>query len=338
MDYEAHFQNALNDLKTEGRYRYFLEVARKAGSFPLARDYTHNRDITIWCSNDYLGMGQNPKVLGAMQAALKDMGAGAGGTRNISGTNHPLVQLEQELASLHKKPSALVFMSGYIANENTLSTVARMLPGCIIYSDECNHASMIQGIRDSRQQKYVFRHNDVEHLEQLLKASDPETPKLIAFESVYSMDGDVGPIEKICDLAEQYNALTYLDEVHAAGLYGPEGAGKAAELGQADRIDIIQGTFAKAYGVMGGYIAASETLVDMVRSYAPGFIFTTALPPVIATGVLESIRHLRHSSIERERHQRKARELKQMFYDRGIPVMMTDTHIVPRCHRRPGIV
>ncbi|MCC7260597.1 MAG: 5-aminolevulinate synthase [Alphaproteobacteria bacterium] len=330
MDYEAHFKGTIDKLKAEGRYRYFTELERKAGQFPLAKDYTHGKDVVIWCSNDYLGMGQHPALIRAMEEAIHTMGAGAGGTRNISGTNHPLVMLEKELASLHKKPAALTFMSGFIANEATLKTIGRMLPGCIIYSDECNHSSMIQGIRNSRQTKLVFRHNDAEHLEKLLKASDPYAPKIIAFESVYSMDGDVSPIGKFCDLAEKYNALTYLDEVHAVGLYGPEGAGKAAELGQMERIDIIQGTFAKAYGVMGGYIASSDAIVDTVRSYAPGFIFTTALPPVIGAGVLASVRHLRASDAERTKHQERAATVKKRLRAAGIPVMEeSTTHIVP---------
>lgn len=329
MDYDQFFSQALDKLKNEGRYRYFTELARKAGSFPNAWDYTNQQDVIIWCSNDYLGMGQHPKVIAAMEDALHTMGAGAGGTRNISGTNHPVVELENELADLHGKESALVFMSGYIANEATLSTLARLLPGCIIYSDECNHSSMIQGIRNSRQEKRIFRHNDTEHLEQLLKESDPNAPKLIAFESVYSMDGDIGPIEKLCDLAEKYNALTYIDEVHAVGLYGSQGAGKCQELGLMNRLDIIQGTFAKAYGVMGGYFTSRQVIVDAVRSYAEGFIFTTALPPVIANGVLASIRHLRTSQSERTIHQERAATLKQRLKAAGIPFMPSKSHIIP---------
>lgn len=329
VNYEAIFTSSTEKLKTEGRYRYFTELARKAGSFPVARDIKRRRDVTIWCSNDYLGMGQHPKVLQAMHDALDAMGAGAGGTRNISGTNLPVVELEKELASLHNKQSSLVFVSGYVANEASLATISQLLPGCIIYSDECNHASMIHGIRNSRQKKVIFRHNDLAHLEQLLKGSDPFAPKIIAFESVYSMDGDVAPIKEICDLAEKYNALTYLDEVHAVGLYGPQGAGKAAEMGVMDRLDIIQGTFAKAYGVCGGYITASSAIVDAVRSYASGFIFTTALPPVIASGVIASIRHLRKSDSERKKHQERADLLKKRLKHAGISVMDSETHIVP---------
>jgi 5-aminolevulinate synthase len=329
MYYLHHFEEAIDKLKQEGRYRYFTEVARQAGNFPTAWDYTHKREITIWCSNDYLGMGQHQNVVAAAEAALHSMGAGAGGTRNISGTNHPLVELEREVASLHRKEAGLVFMSGYVANQAALSTITQLIPGCIIYSDEYNHASMIDGIRGSKCKKEVFRHNDVAHLEQLLRQSDPFAPKLIAFESVYSMDGDIGPIAEICDLAERYRALTYIDEVHAVGMYGPEGAGVAAREGLMDRIDIIQGTFAKGYGVVGGYITGPAVVLDAVRSFASQFIFTTAIPPMVAAAALASVRHLRGSDAERIRHQERAQELKTRLSLRGMPLKHSVTHIVP---------
>lgn len=330
MDYEQLFQDAIDSLKTEGRYRVFMDIARRKGAFPHATHFADNRrEIVVWCSNDYLGMGQNPKVIAAMEEALHECGAGAGGTRNISGTNHYHVLLEQELADLHGKEAALLFTSGYISNEATLSTVARILPGCIIYSDELNHASMIQGVRNSGQQKLVFRHNDLAHLEELLCGSDPEAPKLIVFESVYSMDGDIAPIKEICDLADKYGALTYIDEVHAVGMYGERGGGVAEREGLMDRIDIIEGTLAKAFGVMGGYITGSKSLIDVVRSYAPGFIFTTSLAPVLAAGALESIRHLKTANDLREQHQERAATLKRMMTDAGLPVMDSISHIVP---------
>lgn len=330
MDYEQLFADAIDSLKTEGRYRVFMDIARHSGNFPHATHYGNSeRDIVVWCSNDYLGMGQHSLVIEAMEKALHECGAGAGGTRNISGTNHYHVMLEQELADLHGKESALLFTSGYISNEATLSTVARILPDCIVYSDELNHASMIQGVRNSGQQKRVFKHNDLNHLEELLAGADPETPKLIAFESVYSMDGDIAPIEKICDLADKYNALTYLDEVHAVGMYGPRGGGVAEREGLMDRLSIIEGTLAKAFGVMGGYITASKNLVDVVRSYAPGFIFTTSLSPVLAAGALASIRHLKTANDLREKHQERAATLKRLMRESGLPVMDSISHIVP---------
>lgn len=332
MDYKKIFADAIEAVRQEGRYRVFADISRERGNFPraLRHDAGDNaRAITVWCSNDYLGMGQHPVVINAMHKALDETGAGAGGTRNIAGTNHYHVLLETELADLHGKEAALLFTSGYISNEATLSTVAKLLPGCIVYSDEMNHASMIQGIRNSGAKKHIFRHNDLEHLEELLKASDPDAPKLIAFESVYSMDGDIAPIEAICDLADKYNAMTYLDEVHAVGLYGKRGGGVSERDGVADRLTIIEGTLGKAFGVMGGYIAASRALVDVVRSYASGFIFTTALSPVLAAGALASIRHLKGSDAERVKHQERAADLKARLKAANLPVMDSESHIVP---------
>jgi 5-aminolevulinate synthase len=331
VDYEARFRQAIDSLRTEGRYRVFMDIARSRGNFPRARHYgaAGERDITVWCSNDYLGMGQHPDVIATMEKALHECGAGAGGTRNISGTNHYHVLLEEELADLHGKEAALLFTSGYISNEATLSTIGRILPGCILFSDELNHASMIEGVRHSGQTKRVFRHNDVAHLESLLKQADPDAPKVIAFESVYSMDGDISPIHAICDLADRYNAITYLDEVHAVGLYGERGGGVAERDGAMDRLTIIEGTLAKAFGVMGGYIAGSATMVDVVRSYAAGFIFTTSLAPVLAAGAWASIRYLKQANDLRIRHQERAARLKQLFRDAGLPVMESASHIVP---------
>lgn len=331
MDYDRIFGDAIARLKAERRYRVFTDLARKAGRFPRAVDHgtANGREIVIWCSNDYLGMGQHPVVLEAMHEAIDRYGAGAGGTRNISGTHHAVIELEAELASLHGKPAALVFTSGFVANEAALSTLGKLLPDCLILSDALNHASMIEGIRHAGCERRVFRHNDLGHLEELLKAAGRERAKIIAFESVYSMDGDVAPLAAICDLADKYNALTYLDEVHAVGMYGRTGAGVAERDGVMGRIDVIEGTLAKAFGVVGGYIAASANLVDAVRSHAPGFIFTTTIPPAVAAGARASIRYLREHDEIRERHQERAATLKAMLAKAGLPVMPSESHIVP---------
>jgi 5-aminolevulinate synthase len=332
LDYQRIFAQAIDRLHAEGRYRVFIDILRNKGTFPNARCFAgHNgpKPITVWCSNDYLAMGQHPDVIAAMEEALHDVGAGSGGTRNIGGNTHYHVQLEAELADLHGKESALLFTSGYISNEATLATLGKLLPGCVIFSDELNHASMIAGIRNSGCEKRVFRHNDLEHLEELLAEADPDAPKLIAFESVYSMDGDVAPIAEICDLADRYNAITYLDEVHAVGMYGARGGGISERDGLAHRLTIIEGTLGKAFGVMGGYIAADRNIIDVVRSYAPGFIFTTSLSPVLVAGALASVRHLKSSSAEREGQQASAAKLKAMFDRAGLPVMASTTHIVP---------
>lgn len=329
FDYEAAFGHAVNALKREGRYRVFMDLSRKRGNFPCAVNEETGEEIVIWCSNDYLGMGQHEKVTAAMHNAIDNMGSGAGGTRNISGNHHAMVQLEQTLAELHGKEAALVFTSGYVANETTLSTLGRMLPDCVILSDALNHASMIHGIRNSGAERHVFRHNDLGHLESLLQQIAPERPKIIAFESVYSMDGDVGHIKEICDLADRYGAMTYLDEVHAVGMYGAHGAGVAEERGLMDRVTLIQGTLGKAFGMMGGYISGSRAMVDMVRSYAPGFIFTTSLPPAIAAGANAAIRHLMTSGEERRMQKERVAEVKARLRDAGVPVMETQTHIVP---------
>ncbi len=332
MDYQRIFAAAIDRLHAEGRYRVFIEILRNKGAYPNARCFAgHNgpKPITVWCSNDYLAMGQHPAVIGAMEEALHDVGAGSGGTRNIGGNTHYHVELEAELADLHGKEGALLFTSGYISNEATLATLGKILPGCVIFSDELNHASMIAGIRNSGCEKRVFRHNDLQHLEELLATADPDAPKLIAFESVYSMDGDVAPIAAICDLADRYNALTYLDEVHAVGMYGARGGGISERDGVAHRLTIIEGTLGKAFGVMGGYIAADRNIVDVVRSYAPGFIFTTSLSPVLVAGALASVRHLKSSASEREGQQAAAARLKAIFAEASLPVMDSATHIVP---------
>ncbi|MGM4925658.1 5-aminolevulinate synthase [Tardiphaga sp. 804_B3_N1_9] len=331
MDYSKFFSDALNRLHDERRYRVFADLERIAGRFPHAVWHTPQgpRNVVIWCSNDYLGMGQHPKVVGAMVETATRVGTGAGGTRNIAGTHHPLVQLEEELADLHGKQAALLFTSGYVSNQTGISTLARLMPNCLILSDALNHNSMIEGIRQAGCDRVVFRHNDVAHLEELLKAADPARPKLIACESLYSMDGDVAPLAAICDLAERYGAMTYVDEVHAVGMYGPRGGGIAERDGVMHRIDVLEGTLAKAYGCLGGYIAANKDIVDAVRSYAPGFIFTTALPPAICSAATAAIKHLKSSSWERERHQDRAARVKAILTAAGIPVMSTDTHIVP---------
>ena len=332
MDYRGIFEDAVDALRQEKRYRVFADLERIAGRFPTAvyRDASDNaREITIWCSNDYLGMGQHPVTIAAMQDTAGKLGVGAGGTRNISGTNRPLVELERSLADLHRKESALVFTSGFVSNEASIATIGRLLPDCVIFSDQLNHASMIQGVRQSGMEKRIFRHNDLGHLRELLASVDRKRPKLIVFESIYSMDGDVAPIAEICDLAEEFGALTYIDEVHAVGMYGPRGGGIADRDGLMGRIDVIEGTLAKGFGVMGGYIAANRAIIDAVRSYAPEFIFTTALPPALCAAARASIEHLKGSSVEREGQLRQAQLTKDILADAGLPVLRTDTHIVP---------
>ena len=331
VDYDKFLDDALDALHGEGRYRVFTDLARRAGDFPRAIDYstTPPREITVWCSNDYLGIGQNKDVMEAMKTAIDNMGTGAGGTRNISGTHHLIVELERELADLHDKEAALVFTSGYISNEATISTLGKLLPDCLILSDELNHASMIEGVRQSGCSKLIWRHNDVAHLEQLLQEADSARPKIIAFESVYSMDGDIAPIAEICDLAEKYGALTYLDEVHAVGMYGNRGGGIADRDNLMRRLDIIEGTLAKAFGIMGGYITGKRNLIDAIRSYAPGFIFTTSLPPAIAAGAIKSVQIVKRANDLRKQHQERAERLKTLLEMAGLPVLRTNTHIVP---------
>src|SRR5271169_7236883 len=330
MDYAAYFSDALAHLHSERRYRVFADLERLAGRFPHAIWHSPQgrRDVVVWCSNDYLGMGQHPKVIGAMVETATKMGTGAGGTRNIAGTNHPLVELESELADLHGKEAALVFTSGYVSNETGISTIAKLIPNCLILSDALNHNSMIEGVRQSHCEKQIFRHNDMEHLEALLRANR-DRPKLIVFESLYSMDGDIAPTHAICDLAERYGAMTYIDEVHAVGMYGPRGGGICEREGAMHRVDVLEGTLAKAFGCLGGFITGTSEMVDAVRSYAPGFIFTTALPPAICSAATAAIRHLKTSSWERERHQERAARTKAILTAAGLPVMSSDTHIVP---------
>ncbi|AOL22833.1 5-aminolevulinate synthase [Erythrobacter litoralis] len=332
MDYEAYFANELDGVREEGRYRVFTDIKRHRGRFPHATRFLGEEEtqaVTVWCSNDYLGMGQHPKVLDAMHATLDECGAGAGGTRNISGTNHYHVELEAELADLHGKEAALLFTSGYVSNWAGIGTLAARIPGCVVFSDALNHASMIEGIRYSRAPYKIFRHNDIEHLDELLSDYGPDVPKLVAFESVYSMDGDIGPIAEILDVCEKHGAMSYIDEVHAVGLYGPRGGGIAEREGLMDRITVIEGTLGKAFGVMGGYIAASSNLVDFVRSFASGFIFSTALPPAVAAGAAASIRHLKESSEERECHQDRVAQVRRKLDMMGIPHLANPSHIIP---------
>jgi 5-aminolevulinate synthase len=330
MDYAAYFTDALAQLHSERRYRVFADLERLAGRFPHAVWHTSRgkREVVVWCSNDYLGMGQHPKVIGAMVETATRMGTGAGGTRNIAGTNHPLVELERELADLHRKDAALIFTSGYVSNQTGIATLAKLIPNCLIISDAFNHNSMIEGVRQSGCEKVIFRHNDLGHLEELLEAAG-DRPKLVVFESLYSMDGDVAPVSAICDLARRYGAMTYCDEVHAVGMYGPRGGGICERDGVMARVDVIEGTLAKAFGCLGGYITGSAALIDAVRSYAPGFIFTTALPPPVCAAATAAIRHLKSSSWERERHQDRAGRVKAVLAAAGLPLMASETHIVP---------
>jgi 5-aminolevulinate synthase len=329
MDFDNFFRARVDALHAEGRYRVFADLERRCGRFPRAFDHRIGAEVTVWCSNDYLGMGQHPAVLAAMAGELHETGAGAGGTRNISGTSHAYVLLERELAELHAREAALVFTSGFVANEAALSTLAGSMPGMLVFSDAMNHASMIAGIRNSRAERIIFRHNDTEHLAELLAGLPAERPKLVCFESVYSMDGDIAPIAEICDVADRYGAMTYLDEVHAVGLYGDHGGGIAERDGVSQRLTVIQGTLAKAFGVMGGYVAGSALMVDFLRGHAPGFIFTSALPPLLAAGALAAVRHLRESRAERARHQERVTAVKHRLAAARVPVMANDSHIVP---------
>jgi 5-aminolevulinate synthase len=331
FSYDECFQGHIQRLHSEGRYRIFAELEREVGRFPVVhyKSEGESREVVVWCSNDYLGMGHNPAVLDAMHEALDQYGAGSGGTRNIGGTHSSIINLESELADLHDKEAALAFTSGYVANVTALSTLSKGLPNCVVFSDSENHASMIQGIRGSRVEKYVFEHNDLDHLVRLLKDIDPARPKIIAFESVYSMSGDFGPIGEICDIAKEFDALTYLDETHGVGLYGHKGGGYAQQIGLTDRIDVIQGGLGKGFGVIGGFVTASSLLIDFIRSYGTGFIFTTSLPPVVASGASRSIRYLKESTAERAKHQENARALKAILRGVGLPILETPSHIVP---------
>ncbi len=331
MNYDAFFKGCLDTLKQEGRYRVFAELERPLGLFPRVNRYTGSgtKSVTVWCSNDYLGMGHHPKVIKAVSDALHKYGAGAGGTRNISGTHHLHVELEKEIARVYQKESALIFSSGYLANETALASLANLLPQCVVFSDEANHASMIQGIRFSKAKRQIYRHNDLRQLEEFLKSVPLEQPKIIAFESVHSMSGDISPISETCDLAEKYGALTYLDETHAVGLYGERGSGIAERDGVAHRISMIEGGLGKAYGMVGGFVVGSNVLIDCVRSYGSGFIFTTSMPPMVAAGAIAAIRHLSESQVEREMHQLRAAQVKEALMEADIPFLKTPTHIVP---------
>ena len=336
MDYDAIFTESIDRLKAAGNYREFTDLERHAGEYPRATNHSIGRKITIWCNNDYLGMGQHPDVTDAICKTVREIGAGAGGTRNIAGTSHPLVELEAELASLHNKEAALVFTSGYVTNSTVLSTLGG-IPEMVLFSDSLNHASMIEGVRFGKCERHIFRHNDVEHLEELLDGVDINRPKLIGFESVYSMDGDIGPIKEVCDLADKYDAITYLDEVHAVGLYGETGGGVAEREGLADRVDVIQGTLGKAFGLIGGYIASSALLVDFIRCFGSGFIFTTAMPPATAAGAVASVRHVRKDIQRRITLHRNVNTLKSQLRDVGLPLMETPSHIIPIMVRDPNL-